>query len=102
MMLLASHHSLTTMSESQLLQLILHASLRDGLSSTCFKLTITCLYHTRVGPESSASKKRRAMAGCRTTEYRSLVPGGISELNCNIKVNKGDSQFMLNILDPPK
>lgn len=55
----------------------------------------------RVGPESSASKKRRAMAGCRTNEYRNQVPGGITELNCNIKVNKGDSQFMLDILDPP-
>ena len=55
----------------------------------------------RVGPESSASKKRRAMAGCRTNEYRNQVPGGITELNCNIKVNKGNSQFMLDILDPP-
>mmetsp|Transcript_7066 Transcript_7066/g.7177 ORF Transcript_7066/g.7177 Transcript_7066/m.7177 type:complete len:188 (-) Transcript_7066:244-807(-) len=54
----------------------------------------------RVGPETKASMKRRAMAGCRTPEYRNLVPGGISEMNCNIKVNKGDSQFMLNILDP--
>ena len=55
----------------------------------------------RVGPESTASKKRRAMAGCRTNEYRNQVPGGITELNCNIKVNKGNSQFMLDILDSP-
>lgn len=41
------------------------------------------------------------MAGCRTNEYRSQVPGGISELNCNIKVNEGNLQFMLDILDPP-
>jgi hypothetical protein len=41
------------------------------------------------------------MAGCRTSEYRNLIPGGLSELNCNVKVNKGDIKFMLDILDTP-
>ena len=53
----------------------------------------------REGPESKASKKRRAFAGCRTREYRQMIPGGVSEIDCTVRVNKGDVDFMLNLLD---
>ena len=52
----------------------------------------------REGPESKASMKRRAFAGCRTRQYREMIPG-LSEIDCTVRVNKGDVNFMLDLLD---
>eukprot|EP00978_Attheya_sp_CCMP212_P016272 scaffold42485_cov50-Attheya_sp.AAC.3 len=49
------------------------------------------------GPESDASKKRRAMAGCREESFRkkSNVPN-VKE--CNSRVLQGDTSFMLDVM----
>ena len=53
----------------------------------------------REGPESKASMKRRAFAGCRTKEYREMVIPPVSEIDCSVKVNQGETEFMLKVLD---
>ena len=53
-----------------------------------------------LGPETTKAKKRRAFAGCRESELR--VKTGLSEIECTVKVNKGDTAFMLDILDAKK
>jgi hypothetical protein len=47
------------------------------------------------GPESDASKKRRAMAGCRDLDLRKQA-GVANEKECTARVFGGDIDFMLN------
>jgi hypothetical protein len=49
------------------------------------------------GPESDASKKRRAMAGCRDLDLRKQA-GLANEKECSARVLGGDIDFMLNVL----
>lgn len=49
------------------------------------------------GPESDASKKRRAMAGCRNTDF--LTKSGVSDTKtCTSRVLGGDFNFMLDVM----
>ena len=52
----------------------------------------------RVGEESAASQKRRAMAGCKVDGLRAKA-GAPDEKQCVARVLKGDSGFMLDVLD---
>lgn len=51
----------------------------------------------RSGPESDASKKRRAMSGCRDTAIRSKAGAG-TEKECTARVFSGEVDFMLEAL----
>ena len=51
-----------------------------------------------LGPESSASKKRRALAGCRS-ELLSQISPKMDEKVCVGKAMKGDTEFILEVLD---
>jgi len=51
----------------------------------------------REGPESDASKKRRAMSACRDASVRSKVGVG-SEKDCTARVFAGEVDFMLDAL----
>mmetsp|Transcript_3306 Transcript_3306/g.4847 ORF Transcript_3306/g.4847 Transcript_3306/m.4847 type:complete len:164 (-) Transcript_3306:640-1131(-) len=51
----------------------------------------------REGPESDASKKRRAMAGCRDTSSREKAGVKDSKV-CTTRVLEGEVDFMLNVL----
>ena len=53
------------------------------------------------GPESPASAKRRAMAGCRIEGIRKKA-GMPDEKACAARVLKGDPDFMLDVLDAGK
>lgn len=53
----------------------------------------------REGPESDASKKRRAMSACRDAAARSKVGGdGISVRDCTARVLAGEVDFVLEAL----
>jgi hypothetical protein len=49
------------------------------------------------GPESDASKKRRAMSGCRDLDLRKQA-GVVNEKECNARVLGEDIDFMINVL----
>lgn len=49
------------------------------------------------GTESDASKKRRAMSGCRDADLRQKANAG-SERECTARVFSGDFEFMMNQL----
>lgn len=49
------------------------------------------------GPESDASKKRRAMSGCRDLELRKQA-GVANEKECTARILGGDIDFMFNVL----
>jgi hypothetical protein len=49
-----------------------------------------------IGKESEKSKKRRAMAACRAPEFREII--NISEIDCVVRVNKGDLDFILDTM----
>mmetsp|Transcript_49042 Transcript_49042/g.59365 ORF Transcript_49042/g.59365 Transcript_49042/m.59365 type:complete len:189 (+) Transcript_49042:61-627(+) len=52
------------------------------------------------GEESPASKKRRAMAGCRDEKSRRKVAGGkgIDEKTCTNRVFNGEVDFMIDVM----
>lgn len=52
----------------------------------------------RQGEESEASKKRRALAGCRNDGFRSKSGGG-SVKECTARVLGGDYQFMVDAMN---
>ena len=52
----------------------------------------------REGEESSRSKKRRAMAGCKDDVFRRQA-GYETEAACNSRVLGGDPEFMLEVMD---
>ena len=54
----------------------------------------------REGPESDASRRRRALAACRDNGLRSR--SGVTDTKlCAAKVIAGDYDFILKILDAP-
>ena len=52
----------------------------------------------RQGEESEASKKRRALAGCRNDGFRSKSGGG-GVKECTARVLGGDYQFMVDAMN---
>jgi len=48
------------------------------------------------GPESDASKKRRAFSGCR--DPASLKKTGLAEKECNQRILNGETEFMLEAM----
>ena len=52
----------------------------------------------RSGPESEASKKRRALSGCRDATVRRRTAGVGTEKECTARVLAGDVDFMLDSL----
>jgi hypothetical protein len=52
----------------------------------------------RSGPESEASKKRRALSACRDATVRRRTAGAGTEKECTARVLAGDVDFMLDSL----
>lgn len=53
----------------------------------------------KVGPESEASQKRRAMAACRDVGLREKA-GVSNQQECTARVLNGETEFMLQALQP--
>mmetsp|Transcript_621 Transcript_621/g.1303 ORF Transcript_621/g.1303 Transcript_621/m.1303 type:complete len:172 (+) Transcript_621:93-608(+) len=52
----------------------------------------------REGEESEASKKRRALAGCRNDGFRKKAGGTKDAKECTARVLGGDYQFMVDVM----